>query len=446
MILPAGTYEVYFLYLNGSVTVNIPGVSQQSSALSQLSIPENFIASAAGQTQINTDWDAVTNAAGYQLEYSLNGSTGWTILASLGSGTTAYNHTGLTAGQTIYYRVKATGDNISYSESQYATTNATTTNVGDVTAPTFSFSPTSGVTTWTVNKPVVITADEPIRNTNGTALNNANIASVLTLKETNSSGTNIPFTATIDDTKTVVTITPTSIYGANQLVYVAINNVEDINGNEVTVAQSSTFTTTEFSYLNGTSNRLQFGNILNSVFAANDAYFELEITVNQLVMSGPRVLFGKLSASDNQRSFAWFTQGTDVFFVWYGSGNGHDSRQIKWTNVMTSGEHTLTLIYDGSIDTNNGLDRVVLEIDTIVQGSKTLDFIDEDLSSIFSGTAQLSIGIYVSAGGSPVGSGYFTEQAKDAIIRSAGAVVELNIPILRTGEDTSGNNRDGTWV
>lgn len=449
-ILDAGTYEIYFLYTNGSVTVNLPGVSAQSSSIVQLQAPSNFAAVVGTdpQTEIDLSWTDVANETNYEIEYSDDGGDGpWQTLTSPAAGSTSYTHTGLTSGTTYHYRIRAIGDGVNFSNSPYSIAATTTESAGDVTAPTFTFLPASGNTDWPVNKVITITANEPIRNTDGSEITNANVNTRLTLKETNSGGADIAYSATIDVTKTIITITPTTIYGDTQLVYVAINNVEDVNGNEVTVAVSATFTTTDFTLMNGSSNRLNFTDILDSLFAANDTNFWLECTIKNHSLSGSRVLYGKSSNTDNQRSFYWFYSGTDVYFVWYSSVMGTQSRVIKWTGAIDGSEQVLVVKYDGSIDTNDGLDRLTLLVDGVTAGSKTLDSAVGALGNIVNSTAMLAIGILLDHVGTPVGTSYFSGEIKDVIIRSnAGATVELNVPIVRTGTDTSGNARNGTWV
>lgn len=446
-ILAAGTYEFYFLYTNGSVSVNVPGVSSESSGATVLSTPSNFAAVADGETAIDLSWTDVANESSYLIEFSLTGTGGWSTLSTPSANAVAATQTGLTAGDTRYYRIKAIGDGINFLDSAFSSViSGQTESSGDVTAPTFTFLPASGNTVWTVNAPITITANEPIRNTDGSAITDANVASRLTLKETNSGGANIAFTATIDTTKTIITITPTTHYGENQLVYVAINNVEDVNGNEVTVAVSSTFTTTEYTLFNGTSNYSRFGDILDSLFAAVDTNFWLEITINNALLSGTRRLVTKNETSSNQRSFTFYYTNTDVYFFWTRTGSSVAPRLIKWTGALSAGEHILVLKYDGSIDTNNGLDRATLLVDGVIAGSKTLDTAGSTLGAIFSGTAQLALGADVNSAGTAIG-GLAQYEAKDFIVRStSGTVVEINVPNIKTGEDTSGNNRDGTWV
>ncbi|AUJ63543.1 hypothetical protein B9057_04120 [Aestuarium zhoushanense] len=93
--------------------------------------------------------------------------------------------------------------------------------------PGFTFDPADSSTGVAANSNITITASEAIRLLNDTALNNTNIDALITLKETNSSGADIAFDATIAGN--VITIDPTSNLSPSQQVYVAINgaSVED---------------------------------------------------------------------------------------------------------------------------------------------------------------------------------------------------------------------------
>ena len=449
----AGTYEIYFLYTNGHATVNFPGVSAQSSGTTVLAVPDNFAATpnvSNPETELDLSWDDVSNESSYLIEFSLTGTGGWSTLSTPAADATTSTQTGLSAGNTRYYRIKAIGDGVSFLDSAFSTViSGQTESSGDVTAPTFTFFPANGNSEWTVNRPLTITANEPIRNADGSEITSANVASRITLKETNSGGANISFTATIDGTKQIITITPATHYGENQLVYLAINNVEDVNGNEVTVAVSITFTTTEQTYFNGTTNRVQFGDILDSLFTPNNTNFWLELTVKNVNGSGIRPLVTKYDTAGNQREFQWYISGSDVYFGYVKQLNGVGSRVIKWTGAI-SGEHVLVLKYDGAIDTSDGLDRVTLLVDGVTAGSKTLFATDgEAIASIIitNGTAQLAVGSFINAAGNPVGSSFFADEAKDFIVRSAsGSVVEINVHNLKLGTDSSGNARHGSFI
>ncbi|MDR2968780.1 MAG: fibronectin type III domain-containing protein [Tannerellaceae bacterium] len=77
--------------------------------------PSHLTATASG-TQIYLDWDPASGAEGYQLERSLNGTTGWQVLDDKLT-KTDYVNVGLTADTRYYYRVRAYNNagNSSYS-------------------------------------------------------------------------------------------------------------------------------------------------------------------------------------------------------------------------------------------------------------------------------------------------------------------------------------------
>ena len=448
-ILEAGNYEVYFIRdPTGSVVVNIPGVSQQTSGLTQLSAPGSFVVTPDGvdtNTKLNMSWADVANETGYQVERSLTGSGSWVLYSNPVINATSASESGLTPGSTIFYRIKALGDGVTYADSPYSTASGTTGNSGDVTAPTFTFNPVNASSVHPVNKSIVITASEPLRKDDGSTLS-SNDTGIIVLKQTNSGGADIACTWTVDVTKTVITVIPTTTLGTNQLVYLSIDGVEDATGNE-SVLTSITFTTTAYSYLNGTSNRVIFGDILDGTFAVNDTNFWLEATVNNAAASGSRVIWAKMVAGSTTECFRLYYNGTTVAF--YFSMSNQANRAIVWTGTdMDTGEHTIVLRYDGTIDTNDGLDRCTLLIDGVTQTSKVVSNPSGTLiGTLTNVTAQLSAGIEVNAAGTPGTTLWFEGEMKDLIIRSgSGSVVELNVPVLRVGTDTSGNARNGTWV
>ncbi len=112
----------------------------------------------------------------------------------------------------------------------------------DIVAPVGAFVPANGSINVLLSVIPTITFNEPVRKTDGSDLTNSDLASLVTLKTTNASGTPVPFTATIDATKTIITVTPGAGLLNAQQYYLAIGPVKDGAGNE-SVLQSSTFTT-----------------------------------------------------------------------------------------------------------------------------------------------------------------------------------------------------------
>lgn len=105
-----------------------------------------------------------------------------------------------------------------------------------------SMTPADGSSNVSVTTPMVITFHQPIRMTDGSAVTNSNVASVITLKENNASGANAGFTATINASKTVITVTPNPNLKYSQQYYLKVDTLENTLGVN-TFAQSSTFTT-----------------------------------------------------------------------------------------------------------------------------------------------------------------------------------------------------------
>ncbi len=120
---------------------------------------------------------------------------------------------------------------------------AITFTTGDTQAPTISFVPTDGATNISISTNITITFNEAVRNIDNSAITVANVASLITLKETDGAGADVPFLASINGGKTQITIDPTGSLSNNQVYYVSIAPVEDANDN-ATSATSMTFTTT----------------------------------------------------------------------------------------------------------------------------------------------------------------------------------------------------------
>lgn len=130
---------IFFLFLFSLVDAQaqlFPAIVTQASAGTTLATP-SLNATVISSTQIDLGWTDVANESGYSLEFSLNGTSGWTTIYSAGIGATVYSHTGRTPSTTYYYRVSAVGNGTTFLTSGYGTANATTTSSGgDVTAPT----------------------------------------------------------------------------------------------------------------------------------------------------------------------------------------------------------------------------------------------------------------------------------------------------------------------
>ncbi|NVO20847.1 MAG: alpha/beta hydrolase fold domain-containing protein [Bacteroidetes bacterium] len=112
----------------------------------------------------------------------------------------------------------------------------------DNAAPVATFIPANGAIAVLRTVQPTITFNEPIFKTDGTPVTNADLSSLVSLKTTNASGTSVPFSAVINDSRTVITVTPSSQLDYSQLYYLAVGPVKDGAGNQSST-QSSLFTT-----------------------------------------------------------------------------------------------------------------------------------------------------------------------------------------------------------
>ena len=152
---------------------------------------------------------------------------------------TSQEITGLSNGTAYRVRVRASN---SGRTSGWLHGTGTPTDTTGPSAPTFN--PGNGSTVRDAGRNITLTFGEAIKKDNsGTDFGNSDLSSILTLKTTNAAGTDIPYTATINNEKTVITIDPSANL-ADGKVYVAISNdYYDENGNAGPAA-NATFTVT----------------------------------------------------------------------------------------------------------------------------------------------------------------------------------------------------------
>ena len=111
----------------------------------------------------------------------------------------------------------------------------------DATAPTAATFAPANAANHPKNNNLTITFNEAVRNIDNSEITNANIASLITLKLTNSVGADVPFSATIDVNKKIITVNPTADLTEAQVYYLAYANVEDLVGN-LRASENITFT------------------------------------------------------------------------------------------------------------------------------------------------------------------------------------------------------------
>ena len=133
--------------------------------------PTDLSATARGSTKINLSWTAPNSSGitGYKIESSSDAGSNWShLVADTGNTNTAYQHAGLSPGDTRHYRVSAINSVGTSAPSN--TANATTATVTDTTAPTVTSitrqdptsSPTNSDTlTWRVTFSEAVESVDP---------------------------------------------------------------------------------------------------------------------------------------------------------------------------------------------------------------------------------------------------------------------------------------------
>ncbi|MFL2792026.1 MAG: Ig-like domain-containing protein, partial [Paracoccaceae bacterium] len=240
-----------YVGISDATTLNFTSADVDAPTLSS-STPSDDATGVAVDTNIVLTFDESVNveSGNITLKKSSDNSTVESIdvTSSLvtGTGTTTITinpTTTLDSLTTYYLNIDATAFDDSSGNSYAGITNTTTLDFtsADVDAPTIVFAPVDSADNVTITSNITLTFNEAIRNTDDSALTDANISSLITLKNENLSGSDIPFSSTIDTSKKVITIHPTSDFSSEQMIYVGIGpTVEDTSNNAIT-ATSITF-------------------------------------------------------------------------------------------------------------------------------------------------------------------------------------------------------------
>lgn len=213
---------------------------------------------------------------------------------------------------------------------------------------------------------------------------------------------------------------------------------------------------TSQTYFNGVYNFVRFGDILDSIIAAASGSFRIGLTVWNPPAYGSRTLVSKFASTStaNQRCFHWLLAGsTTINFNYYiNVGTGAQVRGITWTqptDLRDGNEHTLEIRYTGSVNTNDGLDRVDLYYDgSLYTTGKTLaTSVGTLTNTLFNSTAQLAVGAIVANGGLKDSLNFIAGGwMREFFFQNGSGTDQIRVPSLATGTDTSGNGNNGTYV
>lgn len=142
----------------------------------------------------------------------------------------------LDPGQTFYVSISNGYED--YSGNQGNEISATFAGI-DFTPPEGSITPGNGSTDVDLDPDITIQFDEPVRNSNNSELVDINLDTLVIFKLGDKTGSDIPFSATINPGKTTITVTPVSSLLESSSYYIAIwKGVEDYYNNQLDTVYS----------------------------------------------------------------------------------------------------------------------------------------------------------------------------------------------------------------
>ena len=125
------TATTYWFKLKAEGTSSDAFDSPYGTVVTTTTTPASLAASVISSSQINLSWtgnSSNSNIQGYTVGYATNSSFSGAVYQYVsGNGATSFNHTGLYAGTTYYYKIKAEGTSNSYDSAYTAYIPATTT-------------------------------------------------------------------------------------------------------------------------------------------------------------------------------------------------------------------------------------------------------------------------------------------------------------------------------
>jgi hypothetical protein len=212
------------------------------------------------------------------------------------------------------YYVAITNGFEDYSDNNGTATSAIFTTT-DLTGPTVTIIPANDAKYILPTAPVYIQFDEPVRNPDNSELSNSNLASHVTLRTGNENGNDVPFTATINAEKTIITIVSDQLL-TNTIYYVAIGaDLEDYNNNTSAPASSSFTTGGSTGLEDNRINPIQvYPNPGNGIFTLKFSD-QVKKRIKVTDLSG-RIVFEKNNISDESFQLNLSTHTDGLYFLY----------------------------------------------------------------------------------------------------------------------------------
>ncbi|NTW23621.1 MAG: T9SS type A sorting domain-containing protein, partial [Lentimicrobium sp.] len=118
-----------------------------------------------------------------------------------------------------------------------------------LTGAFISLTPENNATEVLIDQPLLIQFSEAVRMIGGDAITSDNIATFITLEQVGDKGTPVVFTAEIDNSNTLITLTPTEDLLMSTDYLLTVAPVENMNGRETYEAMSAFKTQTNVGIL-----------------------------------------------------------------------------------------------------------------------------------------------------------------------------------------------------
>ena len=153
------------------------------------------------------------------------------------------------------------------------------------------------------------------------------------------------------------------------------------------------------------SSRIDLGDSFDAVITGPGATFSLSfwIWVEDSSVTNTRSVFtkyGNISCNQDQREFSlYYTEAKVLSWVYYGDLATSNYREVLGSSLLNDSTwYHIVVTYDGNLNGNDGLDRVVIYVDAIAELT-TLGLTAGSLASIPDGAAHMSLGAPIGAGG-----------------------------------------------
>ena len=302
----------------------------------------------------------------------------------------------------------------------------------DNAVPTFTFNPVDSDTNVIVSSNITITFNELIRNINNSTLTDSNVDNLITLKDADSSGSNITFNATIDSDKKIITINPSNNFNSEQVIYLSLAAVEDQAGN-ATATTSISFTARDsdppvvsFFPSNSAVNVLRNTDITISFTEAirnldntpiTDANIDGLITLKASNSSGADISFDAFIDSTKENITITPTSNLPLNQVIYVAISA--SVEDEWDNAIAASTASFTTIDDRlsvTFDPADGTTGLPVNTNVIMTFSDAIRHLDDSL--ITNANVDNLITLEYSFSGSPI--------PFDATIDSAKKIITIN--------------------